>query len=467
MKKNVDKSHFDESMVLEIVDQEGDERERATHMEYLDMIENIQQVLTNVENEKTVLRDENEELATALVKQNEKTSHLQKEHQHLQNAYDDLLSQMDLCNMKKTNIEKEKAELEAKLEDLNARFEKIQKMDAEDADKKLTELTETIETLTNENRTLQDRLSSMISAKSTTEDIRNITQSQLTELTDKYKKLSDENEKMKTKLDVLYKEKQDLTNMLEARVNELDDVKKEYKNDLERISIEHASKIKELLNGGNQERGRAITGIGNTMAQGLTMTETNMGELNFEDNTDDVMHQDILKRQSIKDLLKRGSLALQSINDEYEPVYSNRTIDPPASDGLEEDIKYLDQIEEKDKEISKLREQITELKEKASNDNKPNPRQEEQIKKLTLDIKHEKERYEMLKETAKNEKEYAEKIARDIEEVFVQSKLKYQLESAEKDQEILNLIKKIKLLRYQINLYEDQINAFNKVSKKG
>lgn len=467
MKKNVDKSHFDESMVLEIVDQEGDERERATHMEYLDMIENIQQVLTNVENEKTVLRDENEELATALVKQNEKTSHLQKEHQHLQNAYDDLLSQMDLCNMKKTNIEKEKAELEAKLEDLNARFEKIQKMDAEDADKKLTELTETIETLTNENRTLQDRLSSMISAKSTTEDIRNITQSQLTELTDKYKKLSDENEKMKTKLDVLYKEKQDLTNMLEARVNELDDVKREYKNDLERISIEHASKIKELLNGGNQERGRAITGIGNTMAQGLTMTETNMGELNFEDNTDDVMHQDILKRQSIKDLLKRGSLALQSINDEYEPVYSNRTIDLPASDGLEEDIKYLDQIEEKDKEISKLREQITELKEKASNDNKPNPRQEEQIKKLTLDIKHEKERYEMLKETAKNEKEYAEKIARDIEEVFVQSKLKYQLESAEKDQEILNLIKKIKLLRYQINLYEDQINAFNKVSKKG
>lgn len=466
MAKKANKPLFDESMVLDLMDQEIEETQRATHIEYVEMIEKIQEVLGAAESEKEELREENDELVTALAKQSDKVIHLAKENQVLQTAYDDILSQMDLCNMKKNNIEKVKDDLEIQLEDLKHKYAKLKRLDSEDTYKKFDALNEKIMTLTSENKYLEDRLSSIMSAKSTSDDIQNMTQSQLDDLNERYKQILEENSKMRVKLEKMYREQEDLSNMLEARINELDDVKKEYKYDLERLEIEHANKIKDLTNCGLKERDRSITGIDKTMGPGLNIMDNNLDSILEETENDDDIYRNLITKQSIRDLLQRGSLALYTDNDDINISHSGRTIEVPNHIESNGDLVLLEQLEEKDKEISKLREQITDIKEKASKDVRPNPKQEEQIKKLTLDLKHEKERYDMLKETFDREKSHADKTIKEFEELFIQSKLKYQMEAAEKDQEELKLIKKMKLLNYQIKLYEDQINEFNTVNKK-
>lgn len=466
MTKDAQKPSFDEDMVLELIDQEIEESQRATHMEYVDMIEKIQEVLTNAEQEKDTLKEEIEDLATALDKQIEKTHQLIKENQMLQTGYDDILSQMDFCNMQKENMMKEKSELELKLGEFKTKFERMQRTDADEAENRLVAFSEKIEELKNENTILQDRLSNLMSARSSSEDIQNITQSQLSELGQKYKNLNDENDKMRIKIETIYREKLELSNLLEARINELDDVKREYKYDLERLTMEHANKIKEIASGGKATRDRTVTGLATTMGPGLVMPDANLFEMTFDENPDDSFQKTLMNQQSIKDLLKRGSLALNMETDDFSPNYSGRNIDTRISEHIEDEATYVEQLEEKDKEISRLREQITELKEKASKEVKSNPKQEEQIKILTLDIKHEKEKLEMIKVTAEKEKMHAEKTIKDIEEMFVSSKLSYQMESAQKDQQELKLMRKIKLLNYQIKLYEDQINDFNVKAKK-
>lgn len=466
MAKEANKPLFDESMVLDLMDQEIEETQRATHMEYVEMIEKIQEVLGAAETKNEELLSENKELVTVVAKQSDKVIQLAKENHFLQTAYDDILSQMDLCNMKKHNIEKVKEEIEIQFEDLKHKYAKTQRLHAEDADNKFNALNERIATLTSDNKYLEERLSSIMSAKSTSEDIQDITQSQLDDLNVRHKQILDENSKMRLKLEKLYKEKEELSNLLDARINDLDDVKREYKYHLERLEIEHANKIKDLTNGGMKERDRTITGIDKILGPGLSILDNNLDSILEENDNDDDIYRNLVKKQSIRDLLQRGSLALHTDSEDMNITQSGRTIDFPYHVQNNADLVLLEQIEEKDKEISKLREQMTEIKEKASKDMPFNPKQEEQIKKLTLDLKHEREKYDMLKEMFDKEKSHADKTIKEFEELFIHSKLTYQMEAAEKDQEELKTIKKMKLLNYQIKLYEDQINAFNKLNKK-
>lgn len=498
-------------MVLETIDQEVEESQRATHMEYVDMIEKIQEVLSKSEREREKLVDENEELAAALTDQSEKNRLLNKENGILQIAYDNILSEMDACNMKLLNAESEKNELEYKLDETKRRLEKVQRVDAEDSERRIAEFHEKLEALTSDNSLLQERLSRLMSDKSTSEDIQNITQIQLTELADKYKTVSDENDKMRFKIENLYRDKVDLSNMLEASKNEIEDLKREFKYNMERIAIEHANKMKELTNDTKKERERTITGIGKAVLPNMAFIDNDMEDLAFEDNEDDVFHQNLLQQQSIRDFLKRSSMAFNMVGSDLHPSLSDKHIPIQVPTGVDRSARnitselqfngelsskhittqvpsgreksnrmiaskhqldknqesiYLDQLEEKDKEISRLRDQITEMRENANTGIKSNPKQEEQIKKLTLDLKHEKEKYDMLKNTAENEKAHAEKTIRDFEETFIHSKLAYQMEFAEKEQEILALIKKMKMMAYQIKLYEDQVNEFNIKTKK-
>lgn len=466
MVQEINKSTIDESIVLELLDKEIEENQRATHIEYVDMIEKIQGVLTNVEYEKDKLKEQNQELSVTVAKQIDKIYQLTKENQNLKHNYDDILSQMDILNMKKSNIESEKNELVAKIDELRYKYERIQKNEAEDNEKRFLEFNIRTEQLANENRLLQDRLSSLMSAKSSSEDIHSITQTQLQETTLKLKTLIEENEKMRQKIDTLFKEKADLLNVLESRVNEIDDLKRKYKYDLERLSIEHANVIKDLTSDHRKERDRTVTGLGENLGPGLYIAHSNLSEFMLDENDRISSFRHTMEKHSLRDLMKRSSIAYNRQTDDFRPPVSEKFIEMPIPEEQDQEICYLEQLEEKDKEISKLREHITELKEKASKEIKVNPQQEEQIKKLMLDLKHEKEIYDMLVKTVEKEREHAGKTVKEIEDMLIQTKLKYQLEVDDKDRAELQLMKKIKLLNYHIKLYEDQINAFNKTPKK-
>ena len=68
------------------------------------------------------------------------------------------------------------------------------------------------------------------------------------------------------------------------------------------------------------------------------------------------------------------------------------------------------------------------------------------------------------KETFERERKKTEKNLSELTDDLINYKLKYQLEVAEKDSKELKFTKKIKILNYQIKLYEEQIRAYNKAS---
>ena len=454
-------------MILDLFNKEIEENQRGTNCEYLDMIEKFQTALTAVEKEKEALRIENGELALSLAMNVEKVNHLIKENQTLQNSYNDILSQFDLANLKQANIVKEKEELEQQLKDVKDKYEKAQTYEQKETEKRNEEFATRLQQLAKENKILEERLSTMLLAKSSSEDIQNITQIQLNEFKEKYKVLKEENEKLRVKLDNMFKEKTDLLNMLDARSNELDELKRKYKNDIERISMEHANKLKEVESDHKKLRERTVTGLDANISPGQFMANSNLSEFMFEDHDRNTSFRNIMEKQSIRDLIKQGSISLNRQTEDFKPPISNKLIKVPyEEEEFEQEIQYLEQLEEKDKEISKLRQQISELKEKTNRECKLNPNQEEMIKKLTLDIKHEKENYRMLKKTTDEERVHNDKAIKDLEHLLIQTKLKYQMECDEKDKIEVKLMKKIKMLNYHIQLYEDQIKSFNKYAKK-
>lgn len=457
---------IDENMVLELLDREVEENQKATHAEYVDMIEKIQGVLTAVEQEKDRLREKNDELSDTIVRQVDKINQLIKDHQSLQHNYDDILAQMDLMNLKNDNIEKEKNEIVVKLEEMRKKHDNTQKEESENTEKRLLEYNIRCEQLTYENKTLQERLSSMISANSSSEDMQSMTNIQLQEVTQKYKALVEENNKNREKLETLLKEKSDLLNVLEVRANEVDDIRRNYKYDLERLHIEHANNLMELTNGHKKERERTVTGLDMHIGPGLFVAHSNLSELMFEDQNRNSSLRYTMDRHSLRDLMKRNSIVYGRPTEEFTMPISTRMLDFPIPEEMDKEVSYLEQLEEKDLEIRKLREQMTEIREKAAKEMKSNPQQEEQIKKLGLEIKHLTEKYDMLVKTNENEKKHAKDTIKELEDAIIETKLKYQADADVRDVTELQLMKRVKLLNYHIKLYEDEINKFNKTSKK-
>lgn len=454
MASDAKKPAIDESLVLQLLDKEAEESQKIART-----IERIQDVLTSVERDKENLKDENDYLKVALEKHKEKVGKLIKENNSLIIEYDHVLTQVDALNTKTATLQREKDELQSKNDELRYTYEHKYKADSLAIDGKMKELQETVETLTRGKQMLTEKISGMIAVRSSSDNLQGSTNSQLLEIGWKYKQLIDENDKLRHRLETLFREKSSLSELLEARVNELEDVKREFRCEVERLTIEHASIIKDLNNEIRKEREKLASHENNTDGGFLTV-ESNLGNLIFEDH-DESMHGFILHKQSVRDILKRGNI-LQSELEDYGFVHSGRNLAlPNHNDQLSQDICYLEEIEVKDREIAKLRDQITQLKEQIANEQKVDPRREEEVRQLNLDLKHECETFTMMKEMADKERSYNEKSFKEMEERLIISMVQYQHELARKEEEALELYKTIKLLKYQIKLYEDQINVYN------
>lgn len=464
--KNMENSEIDKDTMLEIVDKELDTTQKATYIEYLETIEHIEGILSAVEKEKDLLMEETDNLNLLVNSQAVKLSQLSKENAALQSAYDSILHQTDLLSAENNNLLKEKEALESNLSELKSQSARIQLKETQENEQKVKELSFKVERLAKDNRNLQDRLNSIMSLRDSSEDMNLVTLTQLNDMNSKYKLLMDENDKLRIRLDIFFAEKSNLASILEQRVHEIEDLKREFKYEYDRIKIEHANIVKELQDQLKQKEEEYQSGnrsekeLVRDQNTGLFFAESNMCGLVIDEDIDP-FNNNQKKRMSINDYLQREAFPQISERDINTIPSSTRDIATSDQFIVEQDIKYLEELEEKDKEITSLREQMADLREKMSKGTNDNPKHEEKVKKLTMDLKHINEKYDMLKDNSENEKINLETALRNIEEAYVHLKLKTQLESADKDEEMLRLKKQTKLLTYQIGLYEDQIREFN------
>ena len=467
MARNMGNSNIDESLASQLVDRELEANQKHANAEYLEMIEKIQDILTAVEKEKKDLEEENTELDTLLGNQATKLTQLTSEYNKLQDAYDEILQQVDLLSSQNDNLMKEKGKLERNLNDLRDEFNRVHQREIGESEEKIKELSLKVERLVQDNKQLQDQLTSTVNLRNSTEDMNTTAIHQLNETNEKYRAAEEEKDKLRARLDTLFEEKCSLATMLEERVNEMEELKREYKHEFERISLEHANTLKELQTDlKNKEEQWESTKRHSKEANGkeeqdAELEKADMEGLGLDEGDLEAFLPNNDKRVSIFDWLGKESSFNGSERDIVAVQPSTRDIPTPDHHIVEQDIQYLEELEEKDKEITQLREQLAVLREKALKEAKSNPRNEEQVKKLSLDLRHLTEKYDMLSQTSEAQRTQLEKALADLEAAFVQQKLKAQLEAAEKDEEQIRLRKQIKILNYQIKIYEEQITEYN------
>ncbi len=131
------------------------------------------------------------------------------------------------------------------------------------------------------------------------------------------------------------------------------------------------------------------------------------------------------------------------------------------------ELECLKQIEEKDSLINELREEIINMREKLNKSNHKKVKLlKEKVEKIELKLTHWRQKYDILKKNSSETKKYLEKENKELEEMYVTEKIKSQTNLSEIQTKEIALLKQIKILNYQIGLYEKQITSFNMKKKK-
>lgn len=465
MVKEAGKASLDNSFVLDLLEKEAEESQKLNVLDYLEMVEKVQDMLHALSHEGSVLRQEKADMINRLGKHKEITDQVSRENQILHSKYDEMLTQMDIVNMKMVSTEKERNEAASKLEDLSSNYDKLVKVKLPEADKKIKELQESVDKYSRDNSQLHERLAVMLSSRSSSENIQGLIQLELNEMNSKYKSLLAENEKLRDRLEMILKEKSDLNQQLESRDRDIEKMKRNFKVEIERLVMDQANKLKDLNEERLKERYNNVGAYLNQISEVFTTVEdTQLDNFEFEEHEDSVINM-LQAHQSDRHLLKKSNFELldeiETKNHRHSNKQNDKQVYPVYKEKIDENMGYLEELEQKNKEIANLRNQINELKEKINNAVISDPRLLEEIKKLELDLKHEKETYLMWKENSEREKQQSENISKELETLFVSHKLKNQAEIAKRYEDELNLMRKIKMLKYQIQLYENQIHVFN------
>jgi hypothetical protein len=120
-------------------------------------------------------------------------------------------------------------------------------------------------------------------------------------------------------------------------------------------------------------------------------------------------------------------------------------------------LRYLDTLEENQEEIRRLKHECEISKENYIDiDSHQN-----EIELLKLDIKHLKENMESEQKLFENQKKKLEKELEDMTSELMQTKIDFSLSFPQMDHQLMTSNREIKKLKYQIDLYENQIRSFN------
>lgn len=437
------------------------------------MIEKIQDVLIVVEKEKEELLSMMDEMEVKAKGLSDENSKLKQKQEELTTQYEKILKEYELADLSRNNLEKENSELKNKFYHLENSTKKQYDKNIDQSEKQVRELTQKIEDLRDQKKVLREQLSSTVNAKEFSDDIQNMQLEKLNIVENENSKLNTENEKLSNKLTLALKAISELENNIEKKEKEVEEVKEMNKYTINKLNIENENRIKEIKNELLNDRELRITGLSAKMGTGLSFYDSGLGDLGIGSKRETFKNTLTLPEndQTIDEILQRGSLVreglsntnemlnLQKSNKDFVNSYRTNTI-------TEENTDYLEEIQEKDAEILKLKKENVRLREEKDEERKDDPRLEEQVKKLELDLKHCCENLELEKIKAEKNKTHLENSLKEFEEFHVKKVMKYQINLSEKDHLILAHIKNEKLLNFQIGLYEDQINKFNSKNKR-
>ena len=458
----LNKSQIDESMVLQIVEKELEEKEKDQRKEYLELIEKIEGILNESEAEKQSLLDQLTDLNVRYESLTDNNQVLENELESMKASYDKLLRNCDLLSLEKTNLLTENDKLKKQLVIVENKKENFFRDILSNAEEQIKELSIKLEEITAERDVMKQRLESMVKAKNSSEDILSLQQLHLHDLEERCDRLSTENKKLNNNIQIIIKQKSKLESQLDSKNEAYDELIKQNSYEFERLNIENANRIKEIENDVLKERQRCITGLDPNLGPGLNFNFSSVGSY----------QQQSIPEITITEVLKKDSIARNKKSNGTDHIYlgsSRRNMLcieelKQSKAELETSINFVDKLKQKDKEIAELREEILALKEKMKS--KDVKEKEDQINELTLNLRHMEEQMAMLKERAEQEKLFYEKKAKEAENDYVKFKMKCQFELSERDMREVKMSKKIKLLTYHIRLYEEEIDDYNQQLEK-
>jgi hypothetical protein len=143
-------------------------------------------------------------------------------------------------------------------------------------------------------------------------------------------------------------------------------------------------------------------------------------------------------------------IALQ--NEKYS--FQNSVDDSPAENGPDPIVKLLGELNEKIEEVRNLRNKVNICQSLIEN-------QKDEISKLTLKIKHLEEDISNNEACHRKERDYLTKNLEEMTEMFIKEKHRATELASTQDTMTMNYKRTVKNLRYQIDVYEDQIAKHN------
>lgn len=447
-------------LVINFVNKEIEQNQKMNNREYMDMIEKMQGILNEVEKEKTGVMEEYTELNLRFNDLEIGNEKLKIDYGTLQNQYNNILGEYDMANLKNKELFEKCEKLEIKLKKMEEKAERDKGRENLKYEKDVDDLNLKIEHLLAEKGNLDNRLKNIIEKKMGSDDMAKIQKDRLEEIIAKNEKFIENNEKLISQNKKLKEEVENLTEDNKNKCETIEEIKKEFFYQSEKKEIEFNNKLKKKIEELNSLKHERISKMDGTSLMGSL--GTNLGNLNFKEND--------FGNNRESDLINGLNLRTNTDLNFHIPE-SGRNIDIiPEED---EDLDFFDleendnfkEIEKKDKEIIDLREEILELRKKMDkSDYNKLKKLEEKIKELNLQLKHLEQQFETFKLNSNKEIEHWKKENKEMEDLLIEVKMKFQIEIADKDHNELKIMKKIKLLNYQIGLYEKQISDFNKKS---
>lgn len=384
-----------------------------------DLIDHLREEIGKSENEKEKLKEENEDFQEQIINLQDQKLKLEKKVIALEGENIRFLEELE--KQKTISID-----LETQVAKLKIETEKKEILNSEDVISPLKfeigELKSQIKKEQLEKERLLKEISNLKSSKEQRE-------ADMMELSTKYSKLKDDLEKAKLHIE------------RESVIKRTDEIN--MKNKFEESVLQYETKIENL------EKELASRRISRKSMQGPNIFAKKQGNTGDGDGADKAT-----KPPEPLDL-----------EDEFQFMTTDFNENVPISDPLFEqedkkltaEEKFLEEIEQKNAEISKLRKELIQAIEKAEKST-----QNYDLESLKLALKHAEESNVLNSELLENQKDFYQKKIRELQEQIIRIKQHHIEDVCEMDSLEKKYRQVVKLLDTKVKDYEEQITDFNK-----
>lgn len=422
---------LDDKLIWDLMDQERAENEHMIDIDHLEMIERMQKVLDISETEKKKLSEENQDLLNVLEKSSTRIKQLDHDNESLQIKFNDILVELGHANTRIAELELDNQKLDRLYRDIKESNEKVTGDFNDDSEKRIKEVSVHLERLASENKVLHDKLSNLVSANNCSEESSSYYLNRVQDIQKNYNQLTDEYTSLKQENDGLYSKIRELEDRVEAKDRELQTASKRYNHEIEKLNIDYMSKIKEASEGLSRPKEIRITGLEALTLNGLNFNESLFGGLAFEEREKFI-------KQNAPQLYESFLGIMENRNTSTLKNQETTQIESKVPTGTLKSIEL----------INGFRQKLIDTLHKCNLFN------EDEVAQIL-------QRKNLLGHETTTEADLLNLAIETIEDILLMQKLRLQDQLADQDKIVVEFNKSIKMLKYKLGLYEEQIIEFN------